>query len=97
MPFRSAPDGPAESRLRDMETLDLLALCIADRDAAPAWREFLRRVTPKIKAFIRGILRQMSGTATSPGEKPVLFGGMQETDLYQATILRLVEPGSGSI
>ncbi|MFH1575112.1 MAG: sigma-70 family RNA polymerase sigma factor [Acidobacteriota bacterium] len=74
-----------------MGTIELLALCIADRDAAPPWREFLRRVAPKIKAFIWGAVRRMTGKAVEPGGDPLLCGGIQLNDLFQTTILRLVE------
>jgi len=74
-----------------MGTLELLALCIADRDADSPWREFLRRITPKIKGFIWGTLRQMSRTAAELNEESLPCSGDERSDLFQATILRLVE------
>jgi RNA polymerase sigma factor (sigma-70 family) len=67
----------------------LVAACAKDRTDAVLWAEFLRRYAPKIKQFIRGTWR-LSITNVSPLVDGAL-GGMQESDLYQNTILRLVE------
>jgi RNA polymerase sigma factor (sigma-70 family) len=64
----------------------LLSLCARDREDSILWAELLRRTAPRIKQFIRGTLRQSStGTAFS---HPV---ELQESDLFQSAIMKLVE------
>ena len=64
----------------------LLSLCARDREDSILWAELLRRTAPRIKQFIRGTLRQSStGTAFS---HPV---ELQESDLFQSAIVKLVE------
>jgi RNA polymerase sigma factor (sigma-70 family) len=67
----------------------LIAACAKDRSDPVLWVEFLRRYAPKIKQFIRGMWR-LSITNVSPLADGAL-GGTQESDLFQNTILRLVE------
>jgi RNA polymerase sigma-70 factor (ECF subfamily) len=69
----------------------LMSLCANDRQDFSVWAEFLRRVTPKIKCFIRGSLRQSLGSSMTTSHNVVIPGGAQEKDLFQNTILRLVE------
>jgi RNA polymerase sigma factor (sigma-70 family) len=69
----------------------LMSLCASNREDVSLWSEFLRRVTPKILCFIRGTMKQHLGGSTILADEPLLFGGMQEKDLLQNTILRLVE------
>jgi RNA polymerase sigma factor (sigma-70 family) len=65
-----------------MDSIELVALCADDSGNTDLWTEFLRRFGPKIKTFIRGTLRSgVSGGLESS----------QEADLFQSTILRLVE------
>jgi RNA polymerase sigma factor (sigma-70 family) len=74
-----------------MDLPRLMALCASNVEDGTLWTEFLRRVTPKIRCFVRGSMKQyLGGSAVLAGE-PILFGGMQERDLFQSTILRLVE------
>jgi RNA polymerase sigma factor (sigma-70 family) len=69
----------------------LMHLCAENTEDGPLWMEFLRCVTPKIRCFIRGTMKQhLAGSAVLANE-PLLFGGVQERDLLQNTILRLVE------
>ena len=72
-----------------MQWDSLIAACARDRANAALWVEFLRRYAPRIKLFIRGVRRlSMTGSSLSSG---MASGGMQESDLFQSTILRLVE------
>jgi RNA polymerase sigma factor (sigma-70 family) len=76
---------------RAIETVELVSLCAQDTGNSALWCELLRRITPKIKAFIRGTLRQhRSGSFDFP-DAPLLSGGFQESDLFQNTIVRLVQ------
>jgi RNA polymerase sigma factor (sigma-70 family) len=71
--------------------VQLFSLCAEDRDNSSLWAELLRRITPKIKHFIRGTLRQSLGPDVVFISAPIVFGGIQESDLFQTTIVRLVE------
>ncbi len=75
---------------REMDSLRLVALCASDTQSAPLWAEFVRRFGPKIRMFIRGTLWQSSGGVGAWPERAGL-GGAQESDLFQNTIIRLVE------
>jgi len=70
-----------------IETVELVSLCAKDTGNSALWSELLRRITPKIKTFIRGTLRQHAGVSNAP----LLSGGFQESDLFQNTIVRLVQ------
>lgn len=72
-----------QRRLADLGIKDLLVLCCTDTNNSEAWTEFLRRFGPKIKAFARGTLRQ------TPASGPA--AGNQESDLFQSTLVKLVE------
>jgi RNA polymerase sigma factor (sigma-70 family) len=74
--------------VRELDWLSLVSLCADDTQDAALWSEFVRRFTPKIKQFISGTLRQ---STANPSEAFSLMGGVQENDLFQNTILRLVE------
>ena len=68
-----------------LDAIELFQVCAADRENSDAWREFLRRYTTKIRLFISGTLRQVLGSsAFQPGN-------IQESDLFQNAIVRLVE------
>jgi RNA polymerase sigma factor (sigma-70 family) len=75
--------------LRSLDAIELFHLCAADTKNTQAWAEFLRRYSAKLKYFISGTLRQLGGASSGSGS--VLSGGIQETDLFQNAILRLVE------
>ena len=68
--------------------VELFVRCASDRGDSESWSEFLRRYAAKIKYFIRGTLRQDMGPITDPN---AAVTGIQESDLFQNTILRLVE------
>jgi RNA polymerase sigma factor (sigma-70 family) len=71
------------SNLREMDSIKLAHLCAANQQDTELWTEFLRRFTPKIKTFIRSTLRQSGNTGSANSN--------QESDLFQNTILRLVQ------
>lgn len=77
---------PSASR----DPVELFFLCAADRDDFAVWSEFLRRYAFKIKYFIRGSLRKTLGSASDP-DAATVHTSVQESDLLQNTILRLVE------
>jgi RNA polymerase sigma factor (sigma-70 family) len=77
--------------IRELNTLALVSVCASDTQNAVAWTEFVRRFAPKIRVFIRGTLRQsVRHPAPSPGI-PAPEEAAQENDLFQNTIVRLVE------
>jgi RNA polymerase sigma factor (sigma-70 family) len=78
---------------RAVETVELVSLCAQDTENSALWSELLGRITPKIKAFIRGTLRQNRGSSFYTSDAPLLSGGFQESDLFQNTIVRLVQNG----
>jgi RNA polymerase sigma factor (sigma-70 family) len=88
MPGKSA--GPSEVELRLLDPLELFQICAADRENSNAWSEFLRRYTNKIKYFIQGTLRQVLGY-TALQNNSTATGCIQESDLFQNAIVRLVE------
>jgi RNA polymerase sigma factor (sigma-70 family) len=77
--------------LRELDSAELVCLCAEDRDNSALWSEFLRRFTTKIKCFIRGTLRQSFNGNPSSADLQVLPGAIQESDLFQNVIVRLVE------
>lgn len=79
------PAPPPRAALRVTDAVELFHMCASDRDNDDAWAEFLRRYTVKLKHFIHGTLRQMVGNRISAS------AGVQENDLYQNAIVRLVE------
>jgi DNA-directed RNA polymerase specialized sigma24 family protein len=83
----SHQDSERSARLRPVE---LFSRCAADRTDTAVWSEFLRRYVQKIRYFIRGTLRRTFGTESDPGVFSVR-GAVQENDLLQNVIVRLVE------
>jgi len=81
----------------EIDSVELLRLCAEDTDNTAHWSEFLRRFAPKIKHFIRGTLRQILGERLLLSEAPVIFEGIQESDLFQNTIIRLVKNGCAAM
>jgi RNA polymerase sigma factor (sigma-70 family) len=82
-----SPFGEESHRLHAVE---LFLLCASDRENYGAWSEFLSRYSSKIKYFIRGAIRQFLGTSKYLND-PNTAVGMQENDLFQNIIIRLVE------
>jgi RNA polymerase sigma factor (sigma-70 family) len=73
---------------RDLHPLgwaELISACARDRGDSDVWKEFLQRYGLKIRQFIRSTL-QMSVAADA-----VIGQGLQCSDLFQSTIVRLVE------
>jgi len=67
-----------------------VAACAHDRRDSAGWTEFLRRYGPRIKQFIRGTLGAAGGDPRYAVRAAAAMGGMQEDDLFQTIILRLV-------
>jgi RNA polymerase sigma factor (sigma-70 family) len=72
------------------DSIDLFQRCAENREDSSAWAEFLHRYAAKVKYFIRGALRQASAYASYP-QSPIASGSIQEGDLFQNVIVRLVE------
>jgi hypothetical protein len=82
--------------LQSLDIRELLSLCVANTEDHVAWSEFMRRFAAKIRTFIHRTLRlSFPGFESSQGA--ALPGGIQEADLFQNTILRLVEKGCGAL
>ena len=73
-----------------LNSIDLFQKCAADREDSALWSEFLNRYSSRLKQFIRGMLRQVFGSSAYTSNAFVL-GGIQESDLFQNIIVRLVE------
>ncbi len=73
-----------------LDPIELFQRCAADRGDSEAWREFLRRYSKKIRHFINGPLSQKPGQEPDRGDA-IAASGVQETDLFQNAIMRLVE------
>ena len=80
--------------MRLLDPIELFHICAFDTENSEAWSEFLRRYSVRIKFFISGTLRQLAGSSTNPS---VLSGGIQESDLFQNTIMRLVANGCAAM
>lgn len=74
--------------MRSLDAVELFRLCAYDTANSEAWSELLRRYSGRLSYFLKGTLRQLSASA---GGNPVLVGGLQENDLFQNAIIRLVE------
>ncbi len=83
-------NGPGGMDLRQLDPLELFRLCAAERENENAWSEFLRRYMTKLKYFIHGALRQGFGHSTHLSDS-VTSECLQESDLLQNAIVRLVE------
>jgi RNA polymerase sigma factor (sigma-70 family) len=76
--------------LDQIESGELVSFCANDPADTGLWTEFLRRFGPKIKTFIRRTLcAGVDGSGT--GHAGAQFLTAQDTDLFQNTIVRLVE------
>jgi len=73
-----------------LDSIRLVSLCANNPHRSDLWTEFLRRFAGKIKTFIRGTLRQYLSTSF-PSDSLLVLDVAQEADLFQNTILRLVE------
>jgi RNA polymerase sigma factor (sigma-70 family) len=77
--------GPAQ-----MSWQELLSACARDRGNSALWAEFLGRYDRKIRYYIKDLLQRTVGKM-SAAETSGILGGMQCSDLFQSTIVRLVE------
>ena len=84
------PELPCRKELDLLDPVMLFHLCASDSENSDAWVEFLGRYSQKIKYFIRGTIRQFWGSSGYAANTTVAVN-MQESDLFQNTILRLVE------
>jgi DNA-directed RNA polymerase specialized sigma24 family protein len=84
------PAGIDSDKLNGLDPVDLFQICASNRENSEAWSEFLRRYAVKLKFFIRGTLRQVLGHSGDPGFS-ITSSGIQELDLFQNAIVRLVE------
>jgi RNA polymerase sigma factor (sigma-70 family) len=71
-----------------MGAVELFARCAQDTNDSALWPELMRRYASRIKGFIRGTLRQ-----SLPADSSLTLGGIHESDLFQSTVVRLVEDG----
>jgi RNA polymerase sigma factor (sigma-70 family) len=83
-------NGPIGIKWHHLDPVELFRLCAAERDNTEAWAEFLRRYMAKLKYFIHGALRQVFGYSAYQDESTA-SEGLQESDLFQNAIVRLVE------
>jgi len=83
------PSGRPQADLRTLGPIELFQVCARDQGDSEVWSEFLRRYASKLKYFIRGTLRQVFGGGY--GQDSAATGGIQESDLFQNAIVRLVE------
>jgi RNA polymerase sigma factor (sigma-70 family) len=81
---------PLREQLHLLHPVTLFRLCASGRENSDAWAEFLYRYSSKLKYFIRGTLRQILGSSGVMNNSTASVS-MQESDLFQNTILRLVE------
>ena len=79
-----------DTKLQSLDPVELFRFCAANRENTVAWSEFLRRYTAKLKYFIHGTLRQVLGYSAN-SDHSITFGSIQSGDLFQNTIVRLVE------
>jgi RNA polymerase sigma factor (sigma-70 family) len=80
----------SQDEFGSLDPIQLFEICASDRENSEAWTEFLRRYSVKLKYFIRGTLRQSMGCSVYLNST-IPSGGMQESDLFQNAIIRLVE------
>jgi len=76
--------------LKNLCATELIALCAANTTDAKLWSEFLRRFAPKVRFFVRRTLRSVINGSAYLAEGPPT-GIDHESDLFQSTILRLVD------
>ena len=81
----------------ELEAVRLFHLCAHDKTDFALWTELLRRFTPRIKTFIRGTLRQTAKESAVFSRSSLYAAGSHESDLFQNTILRLVENGCAAM
>jgi RNA polymerase sigma factor (sigma-70 family) len=84
------PTDPLDTAVHLLDGVELFQLCAGDKENSDAWAEFLRRYAGKMNQFISGVLRQFPGSYQDL-QDAAESGSVQESDLFQNIILRLVE------
>jgi DNA-directed RNA polymerase specialized sigma24 family protein len=74
---------------RHLACTRLISACARNRSDDLLWCEFLRRYGPRIKRFVRGTCASWS--AKTGRYSDILPRAIQESDLFQTVIVRLVE------
>ncbi len=77
--------------LRQLDSVELVALCARNLQDSHLWSEFVRRFTPRIRQFISGSVRYSERCGDSVYGPSRLIDEAQMKDLFQSTIVRLVE------
>ncbi len=80
-------NSPSAEHPEGIDPLKLFLLCAQNTANSELWTEFLRRYAPKIKVFIRRCLSQ----SWSDADSRMSIGEIQESDLFQNVIVRLVK------
>jgi RNA polymerase sigma factor (sigma-70 family) len=73
-----------------LDSVELFRICTVERENSDAWSEFLNRYGKKIKYCINKALRRTGGMVSYQNGWSV-SAGMQQSDLFQNVIMRLVE------
>ena len=87
MPPDPPTNPPTAGHPESIDPVQLFSLCAEDTANSEFWGELLRRYTPPIKVFIRRCLGRGWGDADSR----MSIGEVQESDLFQNVIVRLVK------
>ncbi len=87
MPPDPPVNSPTAGHPEGIDPIKLFSLCAESTTNSELWAELLRRYTPLVKAFIRRCLGRPWGDADSR----MSIGEIQESDLFQNVIVRLVK------
>ncbi|MBN1568798.1 MAG: sigma-70 family RNA polymerase sigma factor [Acidobacteria bacterium] len=79
-----------DSDLRSIDPIELFLRCAVNCEDSNAWYEFLRRYSAKLKYFVRCTLLQATGCSSCQSNS-ITSTSLQEGDLFQNVIVRLVE------
>jgi RNA polymerase sigma factor (sigma-70 family) len=77
--------------LSKINTSELISRCSGNKDDSSLWTEFLRRFSPMIKTYIQSTLRQYANQKMGDGAAPKYLDANQKADLFQSTIMRLIQ------
>lgn len=83
--------------VKEIDTARLISLCANNCENSELWSEFLRRFAAKIKTFIQSTLQQYSHSKDANADSSIRLDVNQRADLYQNTILRLVQNGCAAL
>jgi RNA polymerase sigma factor (sigma-70 family) len=90
------PHCPDSRGLGQLGWAELISACARDRGDTALWSEFLSRYGPRINQFIWRTLCALTGKITA-ADAAAAAGGMEASDLFQSTIMRLVEHDCAAI